>query len=361
MRSSIHLMGTPVTIEATIRAHVPRVDADLVSEAAADVRRHDADVVLGDAGDEGGDGAHGVRGLERAPHGELSVHLVHGGDAAAGLECAGMDALVGERLLRDHLGLVDRPPRRLGIARLPSEDVVRVAARAVRTFGLVRDVLAQDRGVAGEGHERIDEGGERLVLDLDELDRVGRDVAVLRDHEGDLLPLEEDLAVREHRLHVACEGRHVVEVEGLQVLRGQHRDDPRQRLRGLRVDGCDAGVAVGGADEVAEQHARHLDVVHIVALALGEACILHPLSFTAEALQLLGARFDAFHLIGHHAASFAFAELISPAAARTALTMFWYPVHRQRLPAMPNRISSSIGSGFSLRRRCTRTIIPGVQ
>ena len=192
---------------------------------------------------------------------------------------------------------------------------------AVRALGLVRDVLAQDRSIVREGRERVDEGGKRLVLDLDELDRVGRDVAVLRDHEGDLLALEEDLAVREHRLHVPRESRHVMQVEGLEILRGQHRGDPGQRLRGLRVDGLDAGVAVGGADEVAEQHARHLDVVHVVALALGEARILHALAFAAEALQLLGARFDAFHLLGHHAASFA--ELISSAAARTALTMFW--------------------------------------
>ena len=317
------LDGDPGDDRGDDRAHVPRIDPDLVAEAAADVGRHDADVVLGDAGDEGGDGAHRVRGLERAPHGELAVHLVHGRDAAAGLERAGVHALVGDRLLRHHLGLVDRPPRRLGVARLPGEDVVRVAARPVRALGLVRDVLPEDRGVVGEGRERVDEGGKRLVLDLDELDRVGRDVAVLRDHEGDLLPLEEDLAVREHRLHVAREGRHVVEVEGLQVLRGQHRGDPGERLRGLRVDGLDAGVAVGGADEVAEEHARHLDVVHVVALALGEAGILHPLSFTAEALELLGPRFGAFRLdrVGHHAASFA--ELSSSAAARTALTMFW--------------------------------------
>ena len=33
---------------------------------------------------------------------------------------------------------------------------------------------------------------------------------------------------------------------------------------------------------------------------------------------------------------------------RTALTMLWYPVQRQRLPSRPSRISSSDGLGFSL-------------
>jgi hypothetical protein len=49
------------------RAHVARIDADLVAKAAADVRRDDADLVLRYAGDQRSDGAHCVRRLEGAP------------------------------------------------------------------------------------------------------------------------------------------------------------------------------------------------------------------------------------------------------------------------------------------------------
>ena len=307
------------------RADVARIDPDLVAEAAADVRRDDPDVVLRDVGDEGRDGAHRVRRLERAPDGELAVHLVHGGDAAAGLERTGVDALVGDGLLRDHLGPVQGPRRRLGVAGLPGEDVVRMPARPVCALRLVPDVFAQHRGVVRERGERIDEGGQRLVLDLDPLDRIRRRVAILGDDEGDLLALEQDLPVRQHRLHVARQGRHVVQIQGLQVFRGQHRHDPRQSLRRLRVDGLDPGMAVRGADEVAEQHARQLDVVHVVPLAPGEAGVLDPLARAAESLQLLDPRLDAFGAfdslgVGHQAASFT--GLRSPAAASTALTMF---------------------------------------
>ena len=51
---------------------------------------------------------------------------------------------------------------------------------------------------------------QRLVLDLDQIGGVGRDVAVVGDDEGDFLVLEQHLAVGEHHLHVAGERRHPV-------------------------------------------------------------------------------------------------------------------------------------------------------
>ena len=84
--------------------------------------------------------------------------------------------------------------------------------------------------------ERIDVDGQRLVVDLDQLDRVGRRLAVLGDDEGDFLVLEQHLAVGEHHLHVAGERRHPGEVDGLQRLRRDHRDDARHRRRLRRVD-----------------------------------------------------------------------------------------------------------------------------
>ena len=86
----------------------------------------------------------------------------------------------------------------------PFEDVVVVLAGAVRARGLAGEVLAQHRRVGLHGLERIDDDGQLLVLHLDGLHAVGRRVAVLGDDEGDLLVLEQHLAVGQHHLHVAA-------------------------------------------------------------------------------------------------------------------------------------------------------------
>src|SRR5436305_10160723 len=49
------------------------------------------------------------------------------------------------------------------------------------------------------------------------------------------------------------------------------------------------------------------------------------------------------------------------AADSTALTMLWYPVHRQRLPASASRTSVSEGSGFCRRRSVAAMLMPGVR
>ena len=184
-------------------ADVARIDADLVPEAAADVGRHDADVVLRDVGDQGGDRAYGVRRLEGPPDGQFAVDLVHGGDAAAGLQRAGVYALIDDHLLGRDLRRGQRFRRPLGIADFPGEDVVVMLARTVGAFGLILDVFAQDRSVGFQCFEGIDHRRERFVVDLDQLDCVGRCIAVGGDDEGDLLILEQHLLVGQDSLHVA--------------------------------------------------------------------------------------------------------------------------------------------------------------
>ena len=168
----------------------------------------------------------------------------------------------------------------------------------------------------------IDERRQLLVVDLDQLDGVGRRIAVLGDDEGDLLALEQHLLVGQHRLHVAGERRHVVEIERLQVVGGEDRLDARHLERGRRVDRLDARVAVGRADEIAEQHARHLDVVDIVALALDEAGVLDAPAGAAEALAACRrVPCDAGLRDVHSAASFFGAHV--DGGGSIALTMFW--------------------------------------
>ena len=48
-------------------------------------------------------------------------------------------------------------------------------------------------------------------------------------------------------------------------------------------------------------------------------------------------------------------------AAKTASTMWTYPVQRHRLPPMALRTSSSLGCGFRASNALAERIIPGVQ
>ena len=59
--------------------------------------------------------------------------------------------------------------------------------------------------------------------------------------------------------------------------------------------------------------------------------------------------------------SHAFGGSFRVAASAIAFTICVYPVHRQRLPEIDVRISSSVGEGFRARRSFALINIPGVQ
>ena len=155
-----------------------------------------------------------------------------------------MHARINDHLFDRHIRFVEGCVGRGLVASLPGEDVVVVLALAVRAIGLVLDVLADHRRAGGHRLERIDVARQRLVLDFDQFDGVGRGFAVLGNDEGDFLVLEQHFAVGQHHLHVAGQRRHPGEVDGFQRLGGDHRDHAGHR-RGLGgVDLLDAGVGV---------------------------------------------------------------------------------------------------------------------
>ena len=209
------------------------------------------------------------------------------------------------------------------VADRPLEDVIVMLARPVRAGGLAGEILAQHRGVGVHRLERIDHHRQRFIFDHDLVDAVIGGIAVGGDHEGDFLILEQHLAVGQHHLHVAGQCRHPGEVDGLQRLGGDHRQHARHLQRLFRVDRFDAGMGVRRADEVAVQHARQLDVVDIIALALREAGVLDALALAAHAFEGSGALFPRGSHVVHSAASLNSTPLILSAAYWIALTMFW--------------------------------------
>ena len=77
------------------------------------------------------------------------------------------------------------------------------------------------------------------------------------------------------------------------------------------------------SDEIAVQHARQLQVVDIIALALREADVLDPLALAAHAFEFGFALFPRGSHVVHSAASWNSTPLILAAAYWIALTMFW--------------------------------------
>ena len=144
---------------------------------------------------------------------------------------------------------------RIGIADVPAEDVVVVDSLAVRAGRLAFEVVTNHDCTVVHCRERVDQHVEVFVLDLDEFDRIGRNVAILGDDERDFLLLEADLAVGEHHLLVARERRHPVQVQRLEVLGRQDGEHAGVSEGRFLVDGDDAAVRDRAPDEGAEDFA----------------------------------------------------------------------------------------------------------
>ena len=199
---------------------------------------------------------------------------------------------------------------------------------------------------------QTDHHGKLLIGDSHALARVLGNIAVGRDHHDNCLTHMFD--------HLACQGvaGHRVGQVGVRdqqrqafaglpvkVLVGVDRDDPRDLDRVHHVDIQDARVRVRTADEGSGQRALP-EVVQIATVAGHQTQVLLSLDRGTE------------HPGGHPPAPRS--RTIS-AARSTDLTMFWYPVQRQRLPEIASLASASVGSGFSRRYAVMVVRKPGVQ
>jgi len=204
----------------------------------------------------------------------------------------------------------------------------------------------------GAGRLQADHNRELVVVDLDALAGVLGHIAVGRDdHDNRLADVFDHLtsqAVGRHRVGQAGVGdqqRKAFSGLSVEVFVGVDRDDTRDLYRGRHVDVQDAGVRKGTADEGSGERAL-AEVVQITAVPGHQARVLPALDGRTE------------HL-GRHAPAPRSLEI--SAARRTDLTMFWYPVQRQRLPEIASRASASVGSWFSSRYAVMVVRKPGVQ
>ena len=212
---------------------------------------------------------------------------------------------------------------------------------------------------------RVDERRQRLVLDLDELGGVARELARLGDDDRDRLADVPHLADGERVvLHVCARRRRDLEErvgERRHLLADQRPVDTADRL-GLRdVDRDDVRVRVRRADEVRVAHPVPLDVVDEEPLALDEPLVLlarHALAGQA-ALRRAGL-LDDERLCRRAIVSLTARDLL---AGRGLDGVEDVPVARAAADVAlePLATSSSLGDGLSRSSAVALISIPGVQ
>ena len=230
--------------------HDVDVDRRLDPEAAARVRRRDQPQLRAlQAERRGGDRVQRERALEVRPRGQDAAGLVPVRDDAVALDRAGGPAREREALGDDEVG--------------GREGRVRVAVRE----GAVGDDLA----ALGVEH-----GLERLVLDLDQLERVLGGVAVARDDDRERLA-----RVARDLVGGGAVGRRVLDADRERVRHrghvgpGEDADDARVLERGRGVEADDARVRELRAEDRGVRGVPHrVDVVHEAALAAQQRLVL---------------------------------------------------------------------------------------
>ena len=151
-------------------------------------------------------------------------------------------------------------------------DVARLL-RLLAVHGLRVAALIQQRRVLAHRVLDVEDGLEDLVLDLDLLDRCEGLVRAYRGNGGDRVAAVERLRACHHvQAHVGGRGRSLAHVDHLvgnhgEVLVGHDPENARHRLRLAGVDGDDAGVRVGTAEDGAVNEVGKVDVGTVERLA----------------------------------------------------------------------------------------------
>ena len=216
----------------------------------------------------------------------------------------------------DHLGL--------GEVALDIAEVEGALVGAVRLQGLV-----DQRGPVGESTLRVHHRGQRLVLDLDELQCVLGQVTAVRDDDRDALAdvphLVRGQAAPGVPGRVRTEvGHRIAQFGGLRA--GDHRVHARCGLGPGGLDPRDPGVRVRAAQHGRVQGARGDPVGDVAAPAQQELRVLDAADRLADPAPLGGLVADGGRSVravngGHEATSFV--ARIRAAAPMTASVMNW--------------------------------------
>ena len=328
--------------------HIAGVNRNLAAETAADIRRDDADLLFGKSHvsrHQGKDGPDSVRRLGRHPDGQLPVHLVEVRDATAGLDGGDMDPRQVNVLLDRDFGFLENFVGCSLIANFPVPDVV---------VFFIFLVGAKHRRARLQSLERIDDHRQRLVVHLDRLHTIGRDVSVRGEHRRDFLGLIHHFLYRQNHLGVGHERRHPVKIVFGEILTRDHGQHSRYGQGFSGIDFGDLGVSIRASHDVQPDHPRKPNIIDIIPLTADKARIL-------LALYRMTHSADFRTCFGHFSSS----RLGSLSQLLRGILNRLHDIHVTRAAAQVardrKRISSSLGLGFSFNRATLVIIMPGVQ
>src|SRR5690606_30398 len=250
----------------------------LTAKAAADERTTDAHRVVGHTEDLGYLVTVLIWDLRADVDGDLLVLLIVAGGHADGALRLKEGVLDRRRVvgpLDDHIGLF--------------EALLDVAVAHLNVLEQVAGLplLVDDRSVLAAGIDRVVHDAERLVLNLDEADRLFCDLRRLRRDNGDRVAHVANL--------VAAQAGPVLVDDAVNVLTGdilvrEHGMNTGQRLRLAGVDAEDAGVRVIGTLGACIEHAGEDVVVGVAGAARHLIYVVRARYRLADDLE----RFDGF-------------------------------------------------------------------
>ena len=291
-RVSIHLIGRR-RCSASVGDHrVLRIEAGLDAEAAADLRRNHADERLRQAGERDELLAHAVRILRRGRDDQPAVQRIGLGEDRARLHRHRRDPLIDHPLLDDDVRR--REGRRRVAMRVPPGE-----------SDIPRRFVVELRRVRRERGFRVHDGRERLVLHIDEIERVARDVAIHRDDNRHRLADIAD-AIRRHRPDrsagtnpfmpgTASPSRPGSGPQSARNCRAAvGRDHAGMRQRGGDVHPHDPRVGIDAPQDRHVRGARRAQIVHVRGTAGDEARIFLPLDPRTD-LTAVNHAFPSFH------------------------------------------------------------------
>ena len=142
----------------------------------------------------------------------------------------------------------------------------------------------QDRGPPGQGGDRVDNRGEGLVGDLDQVERVLRDVAVAgHDHGHGFADIADAVGRDRPGFQRRLDADHHGGGERLDVIAGEDGCDARHRARPFGVDRGDLGMCVRRAQDRSFERSRAgAQVVKIATTAGQERGVFDALNRTAD-------------------------------------------------------------------------------
>ena len=164
--------------------------------------------------------------------------------------------LLDDALLDDEVGLRER---RVDVA---------AADRPVERF-VVRNIRMQLRRARFVRRHRIDDRGQRLVVDVDELERVVRLIRRFGDDDADdVADVADEVAraaavCRHLQVRVGQQPRARHRLQRVNFRAGEDGDDAGRALRARRVDACDARVCMRAAQHRGVHHVGQREIVGV--------------------------------------------------------------------------------------------------